>query len=194
MKRLTTAALFALMVTALAQPAAAGLYRLTGDVINNATVRGSFEITIDEASEFVLTSSNPGLSDPLEIDPWYGYDVTSATVTMDGFAFTEADLVQSSPTFGGPAEDIYVEGAKIGDLETEDFLVYFEQGSNYLFLGFGTGSLTNVVINQVIWQTPTTSGATFENDGYANIGVALIPEPASAALLALGGLALMRRR
>ncbi|MEM9348050.1 MAG: PEP-CTERM sorting domain-containing protein [Planctomycetota bacterium] len=189
----TTAATLGLAPLAAAQP----FYRVTGDLFdNNPAQVGTFVIDIDpNGLNDLVTNADLGPSEQLEIEPWYGYDVLSATVTIDGFTWTTADVVLSLLPFGGPQQaQFWIEGAPIDQLDTEDFglnLVDTDNSLASVLIGNPTGDLTQVLTSEVAWNSPISFGSLGD---YQNVTVTLVPEPTSLALLGLGGLLVARRR
>ncbi len=186
--------LFAVVLTAcVAGSTSADLFRVTGDLFDNTpTKRGSFEIVIDEADlTSTLTNAEPRLF-PLETEPWYGYDVTSATLTFDGFTLTDqtADIVPQEPNSLGPTAEFYIEGAPIADLDTESFLFGLTPDLNtfpsFILLGLSTTSdngngVVDFIFEQISWDTGSTSGDAFasQGGGVQNVSVTAIPEPSA---------------
>lgn len=181
----------------------AAVFTVAGDLFDNSSTKiGEFEIQIDEADlTITMTSAHPSLAAPLAIEPWYGYDVLSASVSLFDYSWTEASVLPTEPPVGGgPTAEFWIEGAPIADLDTEDFMIFFDDDTGYIGIGFGNGGDDQRIDNEVFWQIPTDDGPpnngsshASSGGGYQNVTVA-IPEPASAAMLAIGGVALLRRR
>ncbi|MEM9020894.1 MAG: PEP-CTERM sorting domain-containing protein [Planctomycetota bacterium] len=189
----TTAATLGLAPLATAQP----FFRVTGNLFDDSPAQiGTFVIDIDpNGFTDLVTNADLGPSEQLEIEPWYGYDVLSATVTIDGFTWTTADMVLSLLPFGGPQQaQFWIEGAPIEGLDTEDFGLNLEDTDNSLAvarIGNPTGDLTQVLTSEVGWDSPLSLGG---GGSYQNVIVTVVPEPTSLALLGLGGLLVARRR
>ncbi|MEM6394183.1 MAG: PEP-CTERM sorting domain-containing protein [Planctomycetota bacterium] len=189
----TTAAALGLAPLAAAQP----FYRVTGDLFDNTPAQvGTLVIDIDpNGLTDLVTNADLGPSEQLEIEPWYGYDVLSATVTIDGFTWTTDDVLLSLLPFGGPQQaQFWIEGVPIDQLDTEDFGLNVVDTDNSLavaLIGNLTGDFTQALANDVSWNSPLSTGAL---GSYQNVNVTLVPEPTSLALLGLGGLLVARRR
>lgn len=179
-----------------ASAASAGVFTITGQLLDNTPTQiGAFEILIDEA-DLTQTITSGDVSFPLQIEPWYGYDVLSASVSLDGYSWTEASASAQEPPIGpGPEAEFWIEGVPIDQLTTEDFMVVFDDSTALLLLGFGTGSDSQRIDNELHWFTPngncSGNANTVFGGGYQNVNVALVPEPNALALLALGGLVLL---
>lgn len=195
-------------------PASAVIYKVSGNFLDDSSaVRGTFEIVVDEADLTDVTTSDTladkGTTSDLEIEPWYGYDVVSATATFDGYTLTETAIVQTQPASLGDGDtlaDFYIEGAPIADLDTEDILLWLTPDSFTTFILIGNSTnvgfddVKNVpldgIVNELDWNVPGSSGnsSPFDGGGVQIVSVEVVPEPTSLALLGLGGLLVMKRR
>ncbi|MEM9348045.1 MAG: PEP-CTERM sorting domain-containing protein [Planctomycetota bacterium] len=126
-------------ILALALPASADLYRITGDfietdfVFDNFTIVdefivgkvGEFELIIDD-TDILTVVNNPGnetaqttTTAALINEPWIGYSITSIMVRFNGITLSNlADVGQESvfDATGPDSAQFYVEGGSLADL------------------------------------------------------------------------------
>ena len=196
-------------------PAQAEVYRVTGELHETDFVSGTptlfltgnvgtFELIIDEADlTHTVAANDPALLDPLEIEPWYGYAVTSGSVTMNGqtivgtsFSAEPAAVHNSSLETG-----FYIEGVPIDQLTTQDIHFFVLGLGGSALIGHTTVSLNdkNVISNQFgfFGDTPASgsSSLALPGGGIQNLQVEVVPEPASAAVfISVAGVLTLRRR
>ncbi|MFD2165386.1 hypothetical protein ACFSJY_03840 [Thalassotalea euphylliae] len=194
-----------LLTLAISPNAKAGLmYQITGDIVPLfSNITGSFEIVVDvDDLTRQMDSSEPTLLDPLMISPWFGYDVVSANLLINGFNFDTSHVISdvNEPATGGPTAQIWFEGADV-DGAFDHFAINFDNGIEKAILGFHTfagdpfnGPFGNVIIPEAI---------VFNNNEnwvgeYTNVQVTQlstpIDAPATLALVLLGLFAMQKRR
>ncbi|MEM9346775.1 MAG: hypothetical protein AAGB26_09185 [Planctomycetota bacterium] len=221
-------------VTTLAsiQPASASLFRITGDLVDTdfglmdftigdefivGTV-GTFEVLVDERDVQVV-ASNPGNTIPetttialLLEDPWFGYEVQSASVTFNGITLTTEDLSETGPFVesGPDLAEFFVEGGTLADLAAGTLdpngriSINFFDGDTGAFASIGNLSASGdpAIFNVILPEFDIDDGNGFAansngglpNSGVTNVVVTLVPEPTSLALLGLTGLLVARPR
>ncbi|EAZ87929.1 PEP-CTERM sorting domain-containing protein [Crocosphaera chwakensis] len=179
MKQLFISGILSAVVTPLifTTPAKSAIFEITGDIENfsPSTVLGNFRIVINDNDnpqqlfEADITESNIGLIN----EPWYGYNVSEATASVDGVLYDETDIISFSP-FSSPINaEIWFEEPI--SLNSNLFLVDFDRGfTDNLLLG-GT---TN---NRIGWLIQNSGFAYLPTEGFqvkiSNVTVKQVPEP-----------------
>lgn len=214
------------------QPAPASLFRITGELVDTdfepvgftlgdefivGTV-GTFEVLVDHR-DIQVVASNAGNTIPetttiavLLEDPWYGYEVQSASVTFNGITLTTQDLTETGPFVesGPDFAEFFVEGGTLADLAAGTIDPNGRISVNFIdsdtgafaFIGSFSAGGDPAIFNVILPEFDIDDGNGFAadssgglpNSGVTNVVVTLVPEPASLALLALGGLLAVRRR
>lgn len=222
----------AVATLALMQPASASLFRITGELVDTdfelvgftlgdefivGTV-GTFEVLVDDRDVQVV-ASNAGNTLPetttiamLLEDPWYGYEVQSASVTFNGITLTTEDLTETGlfAESGPDSAEFFVEGGALADLAAGTLDPNGRISVN--FFDTDTGAFARIgslsaggdpsIFNVILPEFDIDDGNGFAadslgglpNSGVTNVVVTLVPEPTSLALLGLGGLLIARRR
>ena len=104
-------------------PAQAALFEISGDISGGATVRSSFSIVVDDATEMVHSAATLPAEEIIYND-WYSYDVVSASARFDGYRFDETGIEQQSAFTGTPQRDIYMTPGPV-EPESQTFISCF---------------------------------------------------------------------
>jgi len=183
------------MLACTGNPVLADTYTVTGEMYDGTPTKiGVFEFVVDSATQTVITDADA--SAPLQEGPWYGYEISSATVTYGVYSWTASDAIFNElPVGGGPGAELLIEGGPISEIDSRDFWAGFDTSSEFFEFGFASGGEDQYIWNAVSWFTATGSGtAYFDISGGGYLNVSVVPEPTSLALLGLGGLLVARRR
>ncbi|BCN26485.1 hypothetical protein [Vibrio alfacsensis] len=187
--------LFLIVSASVTFKAGAGMiYEISGDItpdVNNSFT-GSFSIMVDSDDlQLELFGAHPNLPTGLVDGPWYSYDVLSADVSIDvaplgSLVWSEsdirADFNEPALSFGGLTSELWLT-SPIDDT-FQDMSIVFENSDGLLFLGFQTGGLQSVIINQVIFDNRNNiiELGTFTNVAVSKVKVS---EPHMAILFGL---------
>ena len=191
----------------LATQAQAGIYQIDGTFTwptnpsgtahgQPSSAVGTFSIVVDSTDVTVVDN---GGAVSLAENPWYLYDVISAIATFGDRTFLTGEVATSPYVIGSSVEGQFVtEGIPVGPSLGDFAIEWGDVNDDFLFLGFITdqgapgGGLESVMLNDVeLGDFDETQF--FFNGQYQVTSVTLIPEPASAALLLMVGIAALAR-